>query len=476
MSRNPNNLVDSLNFWREYPKRDVEFVRWYPCRLAGLSPREIFKNKEGSFYVHIPFCNNVCISCPYNKFNTKTDVVERYLSALKKEIDLYVSEPYVQGMEFTSGYFGGGTPTSLTAKQWEDLLAHMQEKLTIHRDASITVETTPVDITTEKLKVLKKYGVNRISVGVQSMSNKMLANIGRNYDAGVAMDALKMINEAGFSHVCVDLMWGLPGQTMEDWLESIRVLADSGLVEVFSIYQYMVIPSSPLYFKIQSGMIPKCPDDAEQEKLYWAAVQKFHDYGYKSLTSVDFVQTAHYEIGDTGECIELYSSGEQEDDSIIAATASIAKHITQSWYFGGDMMALGAGAFGYLNHHMYLNEPDLEEYEKKIEEGHMTAVMGTYVSLEERMAKMMVMGLRFLRVYRKDFIDLYGVDMMMVFGDKIKTLVERELVTINDEYIQVTYPKGWYYMENISKTFYTDNNRGLPQPSSTSTNLLQLLK
>lgn len=476
MSKDTNNLMNNSNYWREYPERDVEFVRWYPCRIGGLSSEDLFKKRESSFYVHIPFCNNVCTSCPYNKFNTRTDMVEKYITALKKEIDLYACELYVQGTKFTSGYFGGGTPTALTAEQLEDLLSYMHEKLNICEDASITMETTPVDITPEKIKVLRNYGINRISIGVQSMSNKMLANIGRNYDASMAMDALRMLKEAGFKHVCVDLMWGLPGQTKEDWLESIGILANSNLIDAFSIYQYIVIPTSSLYLKIKRGAMPECPSDAQQEELYWAGVKKFHDCGYKSLTNVDFVRTTHYEASGEQECIETFSCGEREDDSIIASTTSIAKHITQSWYYGGDMLALGAGAYGYLDNHMYLNEPDLNQYMKKLEEGQLTMVMGTYVSPEERMAKMMVMGLRLLRVYRKDFIDLYGIDMMKVFGDKINTLVEQGLVTINDENIQVTYPKGWYYMENISKTFYTENNKGLPQPNSTSTILLKLLK
>ena len=94
MGRDTENLVSDINYWREYPERDVEFVRWYPCRLGRLSQDSLFKKRESSFYIHIPFCNNICTSCPYNKFNTKPDIVDRYLHALEEEITLYAEEPY----------------------------------------------------------------------------------------------------------------------------------------------------------------------------------------------------------------------------------------------------------------------------------------------------------------------------------------------------------------------------------------------
>lgn len=473
MGRDTENLVSDINYWREYPDRDVEFVRWYPCRLGRLSPDQLFKKRESSFYIHIPFCNNVCTSCPYNKFSASPDIVDRYLHALEEEIALYAEEPYIQQAVFTSGYFGGGTPASLTARQLDSLLSCIYSKLDICKDASITIETTPTDITQDKAHVLKEYGVNRISTGIQSLDNQMLSNIGRNYSESKVMDSLELVNKAGFKHVCADLMWGLPGQTEEDWLYSISRLASSGLVDAFSIYQYIVIPSSPLYLKIKSGIMPECPGNKKQEELYWKGVEKFQEYGYKALTNVDFVNIPHYK--EEGAQIETFRLGDSGGYAIKASSASIAKHITQSWYYGKDMLAAGAGAYGYINNTMYLNEPGPDRYIDSIRAGKLPVVMGTYTEPEERMAKMMVMGLRLLRVYRKDFKDIFGTDMMDVFADKIKLLQDRGLVILNNEYIQVTYPKGWYYMENISKTFYTDKNKFLPQPNSISTVLLDLL-
>ena len=121
------NFLDTPSYWREYPDRDIEFVRWYPCNVKFLGPEQVFRERDAqpqhvSFYMHIPFCNQVCTSCPYNKFNTRNSVVARYLDALKREIDLYARSPYFQGVSLSSGYIGGGTPTTPRAEELGGLL------------------------------------------------------------------------------------------------------------------------------------------------------------------------------------------------------------------------------------------------------------------------------------------------------------------------------------------------------------------
>ena len=194
MEKENSNVISDSSFWKEYPDRDVEFVRWYPCNVGALTGQEIFekdeeeKDVEFSFYVHIPFCNNVCICCPYNKFSTRSKILIDYLEALKTEIRNYAKQDYVKNAKFVSGYFGGGTPTTLSPEQLEDLLSCLYNELNIDENVSITMETTPTDITEEKIEVLRKYNVNRISVGVQSLDDVLLKRIGRNYNAQKALD------------------------------------------------------------------------------------------------------------------------------------------------------------------------------------------------------------------------------------------------------------------------------------------------
>lgn len=478
MEKENSNVISDSSFWKEYPDRDVEFVRWYPCNVGALTGQEIFekneeeKDTEFSFYVHIPFCNNVCICCPYNKFSTRSKILIDYLEALKTEIRNYAKQDYVKNAKFVSGYFGGGTPTTLSPEQLEDLLSCLYTELNIDENASITMETTPIDITEEKIEVLKKYNVNRISVGVQSLDDVLLKRIGRNYSAQKALDCIKMLKDNGIKHVCADLMWGLPGQTKEQWEETLKYMINLGLVDSYSLYQYTVLPSSPLYLRMERGQIPKCPDEEAQQEMYWDSVRIFHKAGFLSVSDIDFVSPSVLK----DDKVEYFTIPETNGKGLICKTCDIAKHVAHTWYEGKPMLSIGSGAYGYLNHSMYLNEPNVKEYIRKVNEEEYAVVMGKYITKEERMRRSMVLGIKLLRFYRDDFKCMHGVDMMEVFKDRIDKLVEWELVDLTDEYIEVTYPKGWYYMENVSKMFYSEENYRLPQPNATGTILLKLLK
>lgn len=473
-----SNLISDSSFWKEYPERDVEFVRWYPCNVGALNGTELFaqqkdlENKEFSFYVHIPFCNNVCVCCPYNKFNTRSKTLTDYLETLKKEIRNYAKQEYIKNATFVSGYFGGGTPTTLSVEQLDDLLHCLFTELNIAENASITIETTPIDITDDKIEILKKYGINRVSVGIQSLDDVLLKRIGRNYDAETAVSCLKNLKQKGIKHVCADLMWGLPGQTKEQWEDTLKTMTGLNLADSYSLYQYTVLPSSSLYLRMERGQVPKCPDEETQQEMYWSSVKLFHEKGFLSISDIDFVTPEVLK----DEKVEYFPIPETGGKGLIGKTCDIAKHVVHSWYEGKPMLSIGSGAYGYLNYHMYLNEPNINEYMRKVNEEDYAIVMGKFVSEEERMRRSMVLGLKLLRFYRDDFQKMHKVDMLDVFKNEINQLVQWGLVELTDEYIDVTYPKGWYYMENVSKKFYSDENYRLPQPNATGTILLKLLK
>ncbi|MFF2910173.1 coproporphyrinogen-III oxidase family protein [Paenibacillus sp. NPDC057934] len=478
MSSENSNVISDSSFWREYPERDVEFVRWYPCNVGKLSGQEMFAtgqddSKEFSFYIHVPFCNNVCICCPYNKFTTRSKILQEYLEALKLEITNYAKQDYVKNAKFVSGYFGGGTPTTLSAEQLEDLFQTLYRELNIAEDASITIETTPVDITEEKAKVFMKYGINRVSIGVQALDDVLLKRIGRNYSGDQAIATISMLKKIGIKHVCADLMWGLPGQTEEEWRDTLTGMIDLKLVDSFSLYQYTVLPSSPLYLRMERGIIPKCPDEKIQQEMYWESVEILHNAGFLSVSDIDFVSPHVLEIESEAN---YFTIPDTNGKVLISKTCAMTRHVAHTWYEGKPMLAIGSGAYGYLNHSMYLNEPDIREYIRKVKEETYSVVMGKYVTDQERMVRTMVLGIKLLRFYREDFRRMHGKDMMEVFADQINQMVEWGLLELTEEYVEVTFPKGWYYMENISKMFYSEENYGLPQPNATGTILLQLLK
>jgi oxygen-independent coproporphyrinogen-3 oxidase len=154
-------------------------------------------------------------------------------------------------------------------------------------------------------------------------------------------------------------------------------------------------------------------------------------------------------------------------------SARLQEHLYHSWYRCGDRLALGPGACGFLNGYLYLNEPRIADYVEMVKSGRFPYTWGVQVSERERMHQKIVMGIKLLRYRRDDFRRWHGIDLYDVFPEQIDFLVREGLVTLDDEALQVTYPKGWYYIDNISKTFYSEANWRLPQPSTRSTEILR---
>jgi oxygen-independent coproporphyrinogen III oxidase len=474
------NFLDSPSYWREYPDRDIEFVRWYPCDVKLLSPEQVFRRRETqlqdiSFYIHIPFCNQVCTSCPYNKFHTRNTLVEQYVEALKKEIDLYSKHPYFKEAKISSGYIGGGTPTTLRAEELDDLLSFLKSRFDFTNRCSITIESTPVDIDEAKTEALLRHGIDRVSMGVQTFHDPLLRYLGRarSHTGESALATIEMLNRMGMENICIDYMIGIPGQTHELWEQDVRTLMEIP-VNSFSVYNYLVLPGSEAFFQIQSGITPPCPTTQDADQMYWYFVDQVLSHGYVAVTYNDFGGPLNQDWLDLGvETYPVVPVDNKPHLGLDTSTFYLTDHLTHVWYECGDLMALGSGAYGFLNNHMYLNEPNINNYVKLANSGQLPITMGAYADEYERRCRSLVLGLKLLRVKRADYQRTHGVDLYDVFRDKIDDLISKELVFLTDDAIQVTYPKGWFYIDNICKTFYSEVNYRLPQPSPASTEVLK---
>lgn len=432
-------------------------------------------------YVHIPFCNNVCSCCIYNKYSTKGILLEEYLKAIKKEINKYSNEPHIRDSEVISGYIGGGTPTCLSTEQLDDLLVHIEKSFNMKRQDkffNITVETTPNEMDLEKAQMLRKHGINRISIGGQAFNDQLLKNIGRTHTAQRIKDVVKMLREVGFEHVCVDLMYGLPGQTIGLWKETLQeflsIKADS-----LGFYPYLVIPNSKLYSDIKRGVVPPTPEQEILDEMFDIGVETLLSAGYYCVTPNELGRETYKDGGEKWKDynVQTYEVGDKGYHGIVVSTFPVTTHIAHSWYEGGDLLGIGAGAYGYMNDYWYLNEPDVDKYIEMVnKKNKYSIVAGSYMSKEEKVARFLVMGTKFIKLLRKDFLDHFGIDMQQVFKEKIERLEEWGLIEMKEDALEVTYPKGWYYIDNISKQFYTAANYRLPQSTLTNTNLLKYLK
>jgi oxygen-independent coproporphyrinogen-3 oxidase len=402
-------------------------------------------------------------------------MVERYLEALKQEIRTYAQLAYMKGIRVSSGYIGGGTPTTLRAGELDELLTEFKRHFEFTPRCSITIESTPVDIDERKTEVLLKHGIDRISMGVQSFHDPLLRHLGRarSHTGDRAKETIAMLHRMGMENICIDYMIGIPGQTMKLWEEDVQTLMQLP-VNSFSVYNYLVLPGSEAFFAIQSGLTPPCPSTQEADQMYWHFLDQVLSHNYVAVTYNDFGGPMTKAWEDLG--VKTYPiAGDQGKtyQGLDTATFYLTDHLSHVWYECGDMMALGSGAYGFLNHHMYLNEPNINRYIELAASGQLPITMGSYADEHERRCRSLVLGLKLLRVKRADYMRTHGVDLYEVFKDRIDDLLEKDLVTLTPDALEVKFKKGWHYIDNVCKTFYSDANYRLPQPSPASTEILK---
>ena len=234
-----------------------------------------------SLYVHVPFCKTKCPYCDFNTYQGIENLMEPFLEALKSEIWLWgkaLGSPKVNTI-----FFGGGTPSYLAKGELGSVISSVNEAFHIDANAEITIEANPGDLGQEACRELLSDGVNRLSIGVQALNDPLLALLGRRHDAEQAAAAFAVARNAGFSNVNLDLMYGIPRQTMEQWTETLDVL--TGLSpEHVSMYCLTLEEGTPLKKWVEEGKLPE-PDPDLAADMYHFAEGKLEDAGYH-----------HYEI------------------------------------------------------------------------------------------------------------------------------------------------------------------------------------
>ncbi len=211
-----------------------------PFDMSQREPAWPVANSDLGLYLHVPFCKKLCPYCPYNRVPHQDALFESYERAVKQEIDLYA--PYLHGSVFSSLYIGGGTPTV----NWQGLmriLAHLRHQLSL--DCDICIELHPANMDADCLHALKEFGVNLLSIGVETTSDALLQRIGRNHDGQTATNAVQRAVQLGFKSVNVDLMFALPGQTLQDWKADVAKMVDLG-VDQLSTYPLFTFPYTEL--------------------------------------------------------------------------------------------------------------------------------------------------------------------------------------------------------------------------------------
>jgi oxygen-independent coproporphyrinogen III oxidase len=377
-------------------------------------------------YLHIPFCEHICHYCDFNKVFLKGQPVDEYLRSLEIEIkNTLASYPTSQ---LSTIYVGGGTPTSISLQQLEYFLDIIQKHLFPHGNIQeFTFEANPGNLEKEKLQLLKEAGVNRISFGVQSLDDELLHRIGRTHRKKDVMDTIALAQDVGFENINIDLMYGLPGQTMNMFKETIELSFQLN-VQHFSAYSLIVEPKTVFYNLMMKGQL-HLPTQDEEADMYEYIMDQMNNHGY-----------IQYEL------------------SNFALKGYESRHNLTYWdneeYYG-----FGAGAHSYIHGTRRSNAGPLKKYMKKIEEKGFPFLEENQISKEEAMEEEMFLGLRKTEgVSKRKFFEKYNLMIEDVFQVQIDEQKRKGLLEETEEFIRLTH-KGKMLGNEVFQAFLTLSNR-----------------
>ncbi len=363
-----------------------------------------------SLYIHIPFCIKKCNYCDFVSYSHNPSAVDKYLQGLEREMELVARELSPAGKTLKTIFLGGGTPTSLTANQLHNILEKTREYFTWEAGIEVTVEANPGTVDLEKLTVLRTAGVNRMSLGVQAFQETLLKGIGRIHTTAEIYSGVELARQAGFANLNLDLMYALPGQTMEDWTDTLDKALALG-VEHISAYSLKLEPGTTYYQAWQEGKLTPCDQDLEAD-MYQEAISRLTTAGFN-----------HYEI------------------SNFARPGRECRHNLTYWLLE-EYLGLGPAAHSLIGGHRLANLGSLQAYIAFLDNGQRPLEDDQILTERDARAEFMFLGLRLTRgVEKTRFQHRFGTDLTQAYGKAIAKLVALNLLEETPELIRLT-PKG----------------------------------
>ena len=345
-------------------------------------------------YIHIPFCHQICNYCDFNKFFFANQPVDEYIEAIGQELALWQRRAPNAFTSIETVFLGGGTPTALSATQLQRLLTIIATYIPLAQVKEFTSEANPDELSRDKLLALYEGGINRLSMGVQSFDEKLLARLGRTHSNQHVFETIQTAKEVGFTNISIDLMYGLPNQTMAQWQSSLRMALDLGLPH-YSAYSLLVEPKTIFYMEYNKGRLP-LPTPQLEGEMYDVLMQEMEAVGAKQ-----------YEISNFGK-------------------PSI--HNTIYWD-NDEYIGIGAGAHGYVDGVRYGNHGPLKKYFAALASNTLPLLHEHKVTEQEAMEEQLFLGLRKTEgIPNAIFEKRFGKTMDEAFPGVIAPLVAKGLV------------------------------------------------
>ena len=398
------------------------------------------ESKELGIYIHIPFCKKKCYYCDFVSFSNKQNLAEDYIHTIKTEINNYFdNKKILENYNVTTIYIGGGTPSYIDEKYILEILELLENKLknnqTKFKDMEITIEVNPGTVNKEKLEQYRKAKINRLSIGLQSTNNNILKEIGRIHTFEQFLETYQMAKAVGVENVNVDLMIGLPNQTIEDIKISLKEVMQLNPTHI-SVYSLIIEEGTVIAQKIEHHQLQEMDEELERN-MYWYVKNTLELNGYK-----------HYEI------------------SNFAKEGKEAKHNMNCW-LQKEYIGIGVAAHSYLNGVRYSNSTEISQYITRINQLNEQVIedilkltdkisdniiemnlkekietiyeIEEIQTLEDKKKEYLLLGLRKIEgVQISKFKEKYVDNPIFLFRKELEKLVEEKLVVIDGDYIRIT--------------------------------------
>ncbi|MBF2672600.1 radical SAM family heme chaperone HemW [Listeria seeligeri] len=370
-------------------------------------------------YIHIPFCEHICYYCDFNKVFLEGQPVDEYVDLLIKEMQITAANKQMEPIDTV--FVGGGTPTTLNEAQIAKLCTAIQEIFPMKEEVEFSFEANPGDLSVAKVQTMKDYGVNRISMGVQSFNNDLLKKIGRIHTVKDVYQSVENMRTVGFENVSIDLIFSLPGQSEEDFQDTLNQALALDLPH-YSAYSLIIEPKTIFYNLMQKGKLFLPGQDAEAN-MYDLLLVEMEKYGRKQ-----------YEI------------------SNFAKEGFESKHNITYWsnehYYG-----FGAGAHGYIGNTRYSNFGPIKKYMEPLQENKLPVFQQKELTLKEKMEEEMFLGLRKVSgVSKAGFQRKFGQDLDATFQNAIQKTMAKGWLENNEENVALTR-NGRFLGNNVFQEF-----------------------
>lgn len=365
--------------------------------------------KSISIYLHIPFCVRKCSYCDFVSYSAKpfeeNHGINRYFDAIKQELIRYKEK--LSTYEVATIYLGGGTPSAVDGRLIHDLLNMIRASLNVTNDAEITIEVNPGTLTNDKLNHYKAAGINRVSMGLQTTNDQLLETIGRIHSTNDFITSYHALRDAGFNNISLDLMFGLPGQTLSDIDRAIKLI-DQLKPQHVSAYSLKIEEGTPLFDAYEKGSV-QLPSEELEREMYHRINSKLRELGIYQ-----------YEL------------------SNYALPGWESKHNTVYWE-NKPYLGVGVSSHSKLDDVRFSNTSNIHEYMECIQKGESVIIDSEPIDAEEDLFESIILGLRLNKGIQIDLLnERYAIDFETRYEKVLSSLIQDHLIIREGNTIKLT--------------------------------------